>query len=137
MFIPYQYQTGDLTPWVYLPVASGEWQVGLAAVGDSDVMVPVSAGTGQGTGHGNHYIAMFEDTVTDDDVEVRPFLLASSAGLVLESELSEVSAGLVRGGLYTIDATGTMVTATQTDGCCEVVDWDDTAAGSKIRVRVQ
>ena len=54
---------------------------------------------------------------------------------VYETELSVASASIAKGAKYTIDTTGGMITATTDGGVAEVVDYDGTTAGSKVRVR--
>ena len=134
-FIPYSYGGTEAAEWVYLPAGDAAWTVGKAAYDVSGVMEPVSTGAGDTTDGGNHYIAMFEETIAASGA-VRPFILASKAGLVLESELSVASASIAKGTKYTIDSTGGKVTATTAKGCCEVIDYDGKTAGDKVRVRV-
>lgn len=52
-----------------------------------------------------------------------------------ETELSAASSAIAIGNKYTIDATGTMITATTDSGVATVTGFDGTAAGSKVRVR--
>lgn len=52
---------------------------------------------------------------------------------IYETELSVASAALAAGNKYT--TTGSKLTATAADGVAEVVDFDGTEAGSKVRVR--
>lgn len=54
---------------------------------------------------------------------------------VFETELSVASGSIAAGSKYTIDTTGAMITATTDSGVAEVVDFDGTAAGDKVRVR--
>lgn len=53
---------------------------------------------------------------------------------VYETELSVASASIAKGQKYTMDANGEKITAT-TGGSCEVVNFDGTEAGDKVRIR--
>lgn len=55
------------------------------------------------------------------------------AETIYETELSVASSALAAGNKYT--TTGSKLTATAADGVAEVVDYDGTEAGSKVRVR--
>lgn len=136
-FLPYEYQAGEIAQWTYLPCAAGSFTVGQAAVIVSDKAKPVSSGTGEDTGAGLHYIAMFDGAVSDGDI--MPFVLASTSGLIFETELSAALTGAVPGNKYTIDSTGTKMTATQTDGCCEFIALSEAGKnqpGDKVLVKV-
>ena len=54
---------------------------------------------------------------------------------VWETELSVISAGIQPGKKYTLDSSAEKITATDASGVAEVVSFDGTAAGSKVRVR--
>ena len=54
---------------------------------------------------------------------------------VYETELSALSASIKVGKKYTLDGDAEKITATDTSGVAEVVSFDGTAAGSKVRVR--
>lgn len=53
---------------------------------------------------------------------------------IYESTLSVASSSIAVGGKYTIDATGSKVTATG-NGVCQVVNFDGKQAGDKVRIR--
>jgi len=135
-FLPYTYQSG-LTPWSFLPTAAGTYEVGKAFyVEAGGKATPVSAGNGQDTAKGLHFIGMFTGAAMAGETEVKPFLLASAAGLILEVELTTAIPGLAVGSKYTLSADGMSITGTTTNGCFEVITILGTAAGDKVRGRL-
>lgn len=57
--------------------------------------------------------------------------------MTFETALSVAATGIKVGGKHTIDTTGSLITATTTDGVAEVVTFDGTAAGSRVVVRLK
>ena len=58
-----------------------------------------------------------------------------SKDVVYETELSVDAAELARGAKQTISTDGNYITATTEGGVAEVVSFDGTAAGDRVRVR--
>lgn len=131
-FRPYTYQSG-LTPWSHLPAAAGDWQVGQAAKIAAGAAAPTTAGD---SAEGLHYICMYEGPAGGGETEIRPFILASSAGLILEVELTAAIAALAAGSKYTISSDGMSITGTTTDGVFEVIWFSGTAIGVVVRGRM-
>lgn len=134
-FIPYSHQSGVLAPWVWLPAGDATWAVGKAAVVVSGKCEPVASGVGEDTDEGVHYIAMFSETIpASADGAVRPFLLASAAGLVFETHLGEVAGTAVTGHRYLIHTDGVSISDEATSkGVFQIIDMDGTTQGDKVR----
>lgn len=79
------------------------------------------------------HISISNQTVAADGTPVPVFRVKE--GMIFESVLSDANTGIAVGTKYTIDASGEKVTATETSGVAEVVSYDGTAAGSKVRIR--
>jgi hypothetical protein len=127
MFIPHKWHN-ESEPWEKKPASNGlELKVGTALAFSSGNLVKATGTTKP------EYICM-EDVTTKEagqmiHVErVRP-------ETEYETELSVASASIKVGVKYTIDTTGTMITATTDSGVAEVTEFDGTAVGDKVRVR--
>ena len=127
-FIPYQYPDGQPTPWEYLPAAAGDYEVGAALGFSAGKLTLLTGGTAA-----PQYICMCDKTGNPDG-GVLP-VIRVAAGVVYASGLSVDAAGIQVGAKYTIDATGRMVTATETDGVAQVTAYDGKTAGSAVYVR--
>nr|MBQ8244290.1 hypothetical protein [Oscillospiraceae bacterium] len=125
-FIPFSYRDGQPEPWEYLEAGA----LGTVAVGTA---LTVSAGVlAKATGEARpSYICMYGGMVEAGDVIP---VIRVHEETVFETELSVASASAAVGAKYTIDTTGTMITAT-TGGPAELVSFDGTAAGDTVRVR--
>lgn len=127
MFIPYKWHN-ESEPWEKLPAANGLTLSVGTALTNADGNLKVASGTTVPT------CICMEDVTTDAagqlvHVErVRP-------ETIYETELSVASASIAVGLKYTLDTAGEAITATTTSGVAQVVSFDGTAAGDKVRVR--
>lgn len=121
-FIPHMWHS-ESEPWETIPnETKASVEVGTALVLE-DGTAEVAAGAVEPT-----FISMQDGTPDRIHVErVRE-------ETVYETELAEASAAIAVGEKYNIDTTGTMLTATA-GGSAEVVSFDGTEAGDKVRVR--
>ena len=127
MFIPVKYFDGEPDPWENLPIATGKTvHVGTALAFSSGKLDIASATTIP------EYICMEEaaGTVAGQTVNA----IRVSPDTLYETTLSVQSTSIEAGKKYTIDTKGEMITATDTSGVAEVVSFEGTAAGSKVRV---
>lgn len=128
MFLPYSYDKAKPDHFEYKPVAGSlSIKVGTALAFSSGKLT-IASGTTK-----PEYISMTEiaSTVAGEDIAV----IRVGDDTVYETELSVASSGIALGAKYTIDANGEKITATTTSGVAEVVSYDGTATGSKVRVR--
>jgi hypothetical protein len=127
MFIPHIWNKGA-EPWEGKPAASGlALEIGTA-------LAMVSGKLAKATGTKKpEFICMQKVDATTDGQLIHVERVREET--VYETELSVASASIARGNKYTIDTTGGMITATTDSGVAEVVDFDGTTVGSKVRVR--
>lgn len=122
MFKPHMWHS-ESEPWETIPNETGmEVEVGAA------LMVENGTATKATATDKPMFICM--QTGNDDRIHVERVREET----VYETELSVASADIAVGAKYNIDATGTMLTATA-GGSAEVVSFDGTEAGDKVRVR--
>lgn len=127
-FIPYQYNDGQPDPWEYLPVT------GSAAIEVGDAMVVTSGKLALATGTTKPaYICMCDRAATVAD-EMIPVIRVND-DTVYETELGVAINALAVGAKYTLNTTSDGITATTENGVAEVVGFEGTAIGSKVRVR--
>ena len=127
MFIPHKWHS-ESEPWEKKPAANGlTLDVGVALVFSSGNLA-LAIGTNK-----PEYICMEKVTTTEAGQMVHVERVRPETEY--ETELSVAAASMQAGGTHTIDTTGTMITATTDSGVAEVMSFDDTAAGSKVRVR--
>lgn len=79
------------------------------------------------------HISVTSKTVTTDGDVIGAVRITD--GMVFETSLSEASSAIAVGAKYTIDATGSMITSTSTNGVCEVVSFDGKATGDRALIR--
>ena len=79
------------------------------------------------------HISVTSKTVTTDGDVIGAVRITD--GMVFETSLSEASSAIAVGAKYTIDATGSKITSTSTNGVCEVVSFDGKAAGDRALIR--
>lgn len=127
MFIPFMWHN-ESEPWEKLPAANGlTLHVGTALAYSGGNLTLATGGTMP------TYICM-EDVINTEagqkiHVErVRP-------ETVYETELSAANASIAAGAKYTIHTDGETITATDTSGVAQVVNYDGKAKGDKVRVR--
>ena len=126
MFYPYSYDDSHPDAFEYLPAAGGlALQVGTALHLDGGKLVIASGNTAP------EYISMNTKTTQTDGETVAVMRVAKD--VTYETELA-AEAALTIGEKYAIDAGGEKLTAT-TGGAAQVISFDGTAAGSKVRVR--
>lgn len=125
-FLPYTYGPGNTTPFEYLAAgALGAVEPGLALKVDAGKLAKAEANDKP------TYIGMLRGDVADGDVipVIRVF-----EETVFETANSVENASAEVGAKYTIDDTGSMITAT-TGGAAELVRIGDTAKGGTMYVR--
>lgn len=62
-------------------------------------------------------------------------VLRVSKEVIYETELTAAYSAIAAGAKVTLASTGLGITATTTSGVAEIVDWDGTAVGDRVRVR--
>ena len=127
-FIPHTYDDGQCRPFETLPV-TGSIAVD---VGTGLTMTAGKLALATGT-TAPSYISMTARAATVDGEMIAVERVGKD--LVYETSLSVDSASIARGAKYTISADGNQITATTTSGVAEVVAYDGTTAGSKVRIR--
>lgn len=126
MFIPHMWHS-ESEPWETLPAPNGAtFEVGHALIIE-DGGLKKATGTTKPT-----HICMENVTTTKEGQKVHVERVRPDT--VYETELSVASAAIAEGVKYTIDENGEKITATA-DGVAEVVSYDGTAQGDKVRVR--
>lgn len=134
-FLLHTIKDGHVPPWEYPPIGDGTYKVGDALVFVSGVLEKVSANVGQDTDEGPHYIAMFAGTVAVSGSVGYPVIKAANDNIVWETTLSADDADIAAGLKYIIHTDGAQHSGTTTKGVLEVIDFDGTSKGSKVRVR--
>ena len=126
MFIPHIWHKGA-EAWEGKPAGGAlELKVGHALV-LSDGKLAKATGTAK-----PEFICMQDVAQTEEDQMIHVERVREET--VYETELSVASADIAVGAKYTIDGNGEKLTAT-TGGSCEVVNFDGTEAGDKVRIR--
>lgn len=127
MFIPHKW-LNQSEPWEKKPAANGlTLHVGTALVFSSGNLAKAT-GTNK-----PEYICMEEVVTTAAGQMIHVERVRPETEY--ETELSAAATSIKVGGKHTIDTTGEMITATTEGGVAEVMSFDGTAAGSKVRVR--
>lgn len=134
-FLIHTVKDGHVPPFKFLPVGDGTYKVGDALVFVSSVLEKVSTGVGQDNAKGAHYIAMFEGTVATSGSTGYPVVRAGDDNVIWETTLSEADDNIAAGLKYCIYTDGAQHDGTTTNGVLEVIDFDGTAKGDKVRVR--
>lgn len=127
MFIPFMWHN-ESEPWEKLPAAASlTLQVGTALT-DADGNLAIATGENKPT-----HICMEDVTTTEAGQKIHVERVRPET--VYETELSAASAAIAVGKKYTLDTSGEAITATDTGGVAQVVSFDGTAKGDKVRVR--
>lgn len=127
MFLIHKWHS-ESEPWEKKPAANGlELHVGTALVFSSGNLAKATGGNKP------EYICMEE--VTTEEAGQMVHVERVRPETEYETELSVASASIKVGTKYTIAADGEMITATTESGVAEVMSYDGTAVGSKVRVR--
>ncbi|MBP3633162.1 MAG: hypothetical protein J6J43_01145 [Oscillospiraceae bacterium] len=127
MFRPEKWVKSQVEPWEQQPASAGlALKVGTAVKLDGGVLAVCNGEDKPG------FICMADVTAEKDGQMVPVERVREET--VYETELSVASASIKRGEKYTIDEGGEKLTATA-GGSAEVVDFDGTKAGDKVRVR--
>jgi len=101
----------------------------------SSVLEKVTTDVGQDTDEGPHYIAMFEGTVATSGSTDYPVVRAGDDNVIWETTLSADDPDIAAGLKYSIHTDGAQHDGTTEKGVLEVIDFDGTAKGDKVRVR--
>jgi hypothetical protein len=134
-FLIHTIKDGHVPPWEYLPIGDGTYKVGDALVFVSGVLEKVTTDSGQDSDEGPHYIAMFDGTVATSGSTKYPVVKAGDPSIIWETTLSANDADIAAGLKYIIHTDGAQHSGTTTKGILEVLEFDGTTAGSKVRVR--
>ena len=127
MFIPHKWHS-ESEPWEKKPAANGlELDVGVALVLSGGTLAKATGTTKP------EYICMEQVTTTEAGQMVHVERVRPETEY--ETTLSVAAASMKVGGKHTIDTSGTMITATTDSGVAEVMSFDGTSAGDKVRVR--
>ena len=127
MFIPHKW-LNQSEPWELQPAANGlELHVGTAMAFSSGNLVKATGTTKP------EYICMEEVTTKEAGQKIHVERVRPETEY--ETELSVAATSIKVGGKHTIDTTGELITATTDSGVAEVMSFDGTEAGSKVRVR--
>lgn len=128
MILPYSYDDSRPDSFEYIVGTTGiSVKVGTALYFASGKLA-IATGTTK-----PEYISMSEIASVAANQEIP--VIRVSDDTVYETELSTASAAIALGAKYTLDATGSKITATTSGGVAEVVAYDGKAAGDKVRVR--
>ena len=126
MFIPHIWHKGA-EPWEGYPAGGAlELKVGHALVLTDGMLAKATGDTKP------EFICMQDVEETTEGQLIHVERIREET--VYETELSVASASIAKGQKYTMDANGEKITAT-TGGPCEVVNFDGTEAGDKVRIR--
>lgn len=124
-FIQFNLQNGHI-PFEYRKAGALTLEIGTALT-ETDGLLAIATGTTAPT-----YISQYAgETKSGDLIPVTRVRKEQ----IYETELSVAGADIEAGAKYTIDATGGKITATETGGVAELVDFDGTTAGSRVLVR--
>lgn len=129
MFIPYKIGHVGIIPWQELVLSAGSSADLVLDVGMALTASAVATGT-----TAPKFISMARLTIPRNE-SARVPVIPADADVIFETQLSEASASIAVGTKYTIDTTGGMITSTSTSGVAEVLGFDGTAKGSKVRVK--
>lgn len=128
-FKPHTYDDGCGQPFESLPVTGGiTVSIGtmLCVTGGK---LALATGTTKPT-----YVSLEARAATADGEPLG--VQRVPAKTIFETTLSEADADIAIGEKHTISADGNEITATTASGVAEVVSFDGTDAGSKVRVRI-
>lgn len=128
MFTIYRPDDGRNMPLEYLPCGAIQPKIGLALT-QSGGNLAIASGTTKPT-----YICMTERAAAVTAGEIIP-VIRVGADVIFETTNSAAFTSVKQGDKVTISGDGMEVTATTTSGVAEVIDFDGTAVGSKVRVR--
>lgn len=128
MFTIYRPDDGRNMPLEYLPCGAIQPKIGLALTQASGNLA-IASGTTRPT-----YICMTERAAAVTAGEIIP-VVRVGADVIFETTNSAAFTSVKQGDKVTISGDGLEVTATTTSGVAEVIDFDGTAVGSKVRVR--
>ena len=127
-FIPHVYDKGMPDAFEYLEVTASETIVLGEALKLSSGKLTKCSGTTK-----PEFIAM--QAVTSAPSGTRIPVIRVSDDTVYETTLQAEYSAIAKGLKQTIHTDGLQITTTTTSGVAEIIDWDGTAAGSKVRVR--
>jgi len=128
-FKPHTYDDGVGLPFEYFPVT------GSLAVNSGTMLLITSGKMALATGANKPTyvcISNIAETTTGETIAVQRV----DPKTIFETTLSEADSDIAIGEKHTISADGNQITATTTNGVAEVVSFDGTDAGSKVRVRI-
>lgn len=128
-FKPHTNDDGVGQPFEYFPIA------GSLAVKSGTMLIMSSGKLALATGTNKPTyvcISNIAETTTGEIVAVQRV----DPKTIFETTLSEADSDIAIGEKHTISADGNEITATTSSGVAEIVSFDGTDAGSKVRVRI-
>lgn len=126
MFLIHQSPTVN---WEYLPVNSADIALGEMLTTGEIGLLSTASGTTK-----PQYISMCELHVEESAGVVIPVIRVTE-DIIFETTASVSMSGVKVGNKVCLSSDGKEVNASTTDGVAEIVWMEDTAAGSKVRVR--
>lgn len=128
-FTIHSVEGGYIPSWEYHPCSAITPVVGMALYQNAGNLA-LASGTTTPT-----YVSMTERTAAVTAGDVIPVVQVNE-DIIWETEWSATATAVKRGQKVTIATDGLRVTATTTGGVAQVVDFDGTAVGDKVRVRL-
>jgi hypothetical protein len=129
-FLIHSIKDGHIPPWEWKPAKAGTYKIGDAMVISAGQLVPVSAGVGQDTAGGTHYICMSEAIVAADG-NLLPVIVATP-DITFRAPLAVDSAAIAIGAKYTLHTDGRGITATTAAGAFTVERFDGKLTGNFV-----
>ena len=128
-FLIHSVEGGYIPSWEYLPAGAITPVVGMALYQNAGNLA-LASGTTKPT-----YVSMTERTAALTAGDIIPVVQVNE-DIIWKTEWSAAATSIKRGQKVTIATDGLRVTATTTGGVAQVVDFDGTAVGDKVRVRL-
>ena len=128
-FMIHSVEGGYIPSWEYHPCSAITPVVGMALYQNAGNLA-LASGTTTPT-----YVSMTERTAAVTAGDVIPVVQVNE-DIIWETEWSAAATSIKQGQKVTIATDGLRVTANTTGGVAQVVDFDGTAVGNKVRVRL-
>ena len=127
-FLIQQVDGGRVPGIEYLPCSAITPKVGMALI-QSGGNLALATGENKPT-----YVSMAEKESACTEGDIIP-VMRVLPDMMFETTFSAAATSIKPGMKVTLNTDGLQVTATDTSGVAEVISMDDTASGSKVRVR--